>query len=69
MKDFLFCANFKKIFINHTIVTIVDNARTHTARKYDLSFLNKGEGTKCHYKTISWDDDSEVKSIECFKMV
>ena len=57
----------KKIVNNHTIVTIVDNARTHTTRKYDLSILNKGEGTKCYYKTISFDDNGELKSIKCFK--
>ncbi|CAF1256310.1 unnamed protein product [Rotaria magnacalcarata] len=38
---------FKKCFSNHQIEIIVDNARTHSARAYNLSDFGKGISTRC----------------------
>lgn len=57
---------FKKSFANCKIEVIVDNARTHTAKPYDLNLLAKGSGTKCPYDKIEWIEDNHKKSIDCF---
>jgi hypothetical protein len=35
---------YKTIFKNHKIIIIVDNARTHTAKKYDINLISKRPG-------------------------
>jgi len=39
----------KTIFKNHKIVLLVDNARTHSEKKYDNTLLFKKSGTNCPY--------------------
>ena len=51
---------FKKEFEKHQIEIIVDNARTHTAKKYLLNLFNKKPGTNCVYKKIEWTDDDGI---------
>ena len=41
----------------------MDNARTHTAKKYDPNHFNKKPGTNCIYDKIEWIEDSETKSF------
>ena len=58
---------FKTIFKNHRMVVIVDNARTHSAKKYDINQMNKGKNTRCPYNTLEWiEENVEIKSINCF---
>ncbi len=38
---------YKRSFENHQIEVIVDNARTHTAKKYDPNSFNQKPGTNC----------------------
>ena len=57
---------FKRCLANCEVEVIVDNARTHTAKPYDLNLLGEGLGTKCPYVTIEWEEDGEVLSVECF---
>jgi len=52
---------YKKSFQNCEIEVIVDNARTHTAKKYDPNHFNKKPGTNCIYDKIEWIEDSETK--------
>ena len=49
------------------MVVIVDNARTHSAKKYDINQMNKGKNTRCPYNTLEWiEENVEIKSINCF---
>jgi len=58
---------FKTIFKNHKMVVIVDNARTHSAKKYDINKMNKAKDTSCPYDTLEWtEENGEIKSINCF---
>ena len=57
---------FKKLYRNHQIEILVDNARTHSAKVYDVSLLNKSAGTKCPYKYLEWKENEEVKRIELY---
>lgn len=58
---------FKKAFKYHDIEILVDNARTHSAKIYDINQFNKKSGLKCVYKHIEWIDSSSVKrKISCF---
>ena len=52
---------FKTIFKNHKIVLLVDNARTHTAKKFDKNQLFKKAGTNCLYKFMEWEENGELK--------
>jgi hypothetical protein len=57
---------YKTIFKNHNIVIIVDNARTHTAKKYDINLISKSECTKCPYDKLEWIDKEGIsRSIDC----
>jgi hypothetical protein len=57
---------FKKSFANHSIETIVDNARTHTAVDYDVNLLSKSPNTNCPYDKIEWIEGDLIKSVNCF---
>lgn len=57
---------FKTCFYNHDIEVLVDNARTHSAKIYDVNLLNKSSGTICPYKTIEWTENGIVYKIDCF---
>jgi hypothetical protein len=48
---------FKHEFKDHDIEIIVDNARTHSAKQYDVNHFNKKAGTKCIHETIEWIDE------------
>jgi hypothetical protein len=50
----LFLLKFKKAFENCEIEILVDNARTHSAKIYDVNNFNKSAGTNCIYDTIEW---------------
>ena len=45
---------FKKDFEGHKFEIIVDHARTHSAKQYDINLLGKKPGTACPYRTIEW---------------
>jgi hypothetical protein len=57
---------YKTIFKNHKIVLIVDNARTHTAKKYDSTNLFKKEGTNCPYDSLEWEENGKIKKVNFF---
>lgn len=57
---------FKRAFSNCDVEVLVDNARTHTAKPYDLNLLSKNAGTKCPYVSIDWEENGKVQSVECF---
>jgi len=57
---------FKTIFRNNKIVLLVDNARTHTAKKYDKNLLFKKSGTNCPYETLEWEENGEIKVFNFF---
>lgn len=58
---------FKTIFKNHSFDIIVDNARTHTAVKYDKMLLFKKEGTSCPYDFLEWEDeDGKTQKVSFF---
>lgn len=53
---------FKKQFENCQFDIIVDNAKTHSAKIYDINQFNKRPGTQCVYKTIEWIENGETKT-------
>jgi hypothetical protein len=58
---------YKTIFRNHKIMLFVDNARTHSAKKYDKNMLFKKKGTNCPYEYLEWKDESdEIKRVSFF---
>jgi hypothetical protein len=52
---------FKECFKNSQIEIIVDNARTHSAKVYDVNLFNKKPSTSCEYGSIEWVEDGEIK--------
>ena len=56
----------KKQSILLAVDLLVDNARTHTAKKYDLNLMSKKSGTNCPYETIEWKENGETFKIDCF---
>jgi len=52
---------FKKAFENHEVEIIVDNARTHSAKIYDVNMFNKFPGTSCIYNEIKWTEGDTIK--------
>lgn len=61
---FFIMAKFKKAFKDHSIEIIVDNARTHTTKVYDVKMFNKFPGTNCMYNEIRWEEDGNEKVYE-----
>ena len=57
---------FKSSFKDHDIEIIVDNARTHSTKLYDVNQLGKKPGTKCPYDIIEWNENGVDKHIKCF---
>lgn len=54
---FFIMAQFKRAFKDHLIEIIVDNARTHTTKVYDVKMFNKFPGTNCIYSEIRWEQN------------
>ena len=52
---------FKRSFLNYQIEVIVDNARTHSAKIYDVKMFNKFPVTYCIYDEIKWTEGVEEK--------
>ena len=48
----LFKFKFKKDFIGHKFEILVDNARTHSSKQYDINLLGKRPGTSCTYQKL-----------------
>lgn len=57
---------YKKKFFNHQVEIIVDNARTHSAKDYDVNLLSKSPNTNCPYEKIEWQENDQIKTIKCF---
>jgi hypothetical protein len=57
---------FKTVFKNTDKVIFIDNARTHSAKKYDKTLLFKKSGTNCPYDSIEWTENGESKSVSFF---
>ena len=58
---------FKKCFNNHKIEIVVDNARTHSARAYNLLDFGKGVSTRCPVDQLQWvDDKGATQSLSCY---
>ena len=52
---------FKKCFKNCQFDILVDNAKTHSSKIYDIYQFNKKSGTQCIYDTIEWVENGETK--------
>lgn len=52
---------FKKCFKNCTFDILVDNAKTHSSKVYDINQFNKKAGTQCIYDSIEWYENDETK--------
>jgi hypothetical protein len=52
---------FKRSFLNYQVEVIVDNARTHSAKIYDVRMFNKFPGTNCIYDEIKWMEGDQEK--------
>ena len=61
---FFIMLKFKTIFKNHKIVLLVDNARTHMAKKYDKNLLFKKAGTNCPYEFLEWEESGKSFSMK-----
>ena len=60
---------YKKAFKNHDIEVMVDNARTLSAKIYDINLFNKQPGTKCVYEKIEWqDENSNTITVSCIEL-
>ena len=58
---------FKECFHYHKIEIVVDNARTHSARAYNLSDFGKGISTRCPVDQLRWiDDKGVIQSLSCY---
>ncbi|CAF1532325.1 unnamed protein product, partial [Rotaria sp. Silwood1] len=58
---------FKECFNNHSIEIVVDNARTHSARAYNLLDFGKGVSTRSPVDQLQWVDDKGVtQSLSCY---
>ncbi|CAF1307493.1 unnamed protein product, partial [Didymodactylos carnosus] len=58
---------FKECFNNHSIEIVVDNARTHSARAYNLLEFGKGVSTRCPVDQLQWVDDKGItQSLPCY---
>ena len=58
---------FKKAFDDHVVKIVVDNARTHAAKEYNINDFSKGIGTQCPVDFIDYfDDDGQLVSISCY---
>ncbi len=58
---------FKKEYQNHKIEILLDNARIHTAKQYNLNDFGKGSGTRCPVPFIEYIDEiNNIKKIDCF---
>jgi hypothetical protein len=57
---------YKKFFENADIEILVDNARTHSAKQYDLMNFNKFDSIKiAPYENIEWMENDETRVINC----
>ena len=57
---------YKKSFANADIEILVDNARTHSAKQYDLMNFNKFDSIKkAPYQNIEWLENDETRKIDC----
>ena len=58
---------FKKCFSHAAIEIIVDNARTHSAKQYDLMLINKFDSAeRCTYEIFEWmDSENQSHVINC----
>ena len=54
------------IYKNNKIILLVDNARTHSARKYDKSLLFKKSGTNCPYDCLEWEENGMKRKLSFF---
>ncbi|CAM4846024.1 unnamed protein product, partial [Rotaria magnacalcarata] len=58
---------FKTDYKDHDIDILVDNARTHTARQYNLNDFGKNIGSRCPVDVIEHYDENDIKkTIQCF---
>lgn len=57
---------FKKAFKNFKVEIIVENARIHTAKEYDVNLISKSPGTACPYDKITWIENGNENHVDCF---
>lgn len=58
---------FKQYYEQYQIDSIVDNARTHTAKAYSLQDFGKSVGTRCTVGYLEFlDEDDNQQIIDCF---
>ncbi|CAF4218138.1 unnamed protein product, partial [Rotaria sp. Silwood2] len=58
---------FKEEYRNHKIEVLVDNARTHTAKEYNINDFGKGTGTRCPVSSIEYKDEmNNIRTLDCY---
>ena len=58
---------FKEDFKDHEIEMVMDNARTHWAREYDINDFHKGIDTKCLVDVVEYvDNQGKLVSVPCY---
>lgn len=57
---------YKRVMKNTKKMVLVDNARTHSAKKYDKTLLFKKPGTNCPYDSLEWNENGEIKKVSFF---
>ncbi|CAF1508602.1 unnamed protein product, partial [Didymodactylos carnosus] len=59
---------FKEEYKTHTIEVLVDNARTHTSKKFSVNDFNMKPGTRCPVQSIEYLDPAtnQRKTINCY---
>ena len=53
---------FKTELFGHKLEILVDNARTHSSKLYDINLLGKRPGTACPYQKLEWSI-GELKTL------
>ena len=59
--------NFKEEYKNHNIEVLVDNARIHTGKPFNINDFGRGIGTRCPVSSIEYIDElNNRKTLNCF---
>ena len=66
-EQFFKLLQFKECFKIHKIEIIVDNARTYSARAYNVFDFGKGISTRCPVDQLQWMDyKGVIQSLSCY---
>lgn len=58
---------FSEALKDHSIEILVDNATTHTSKKYSINDFRKAEGYNCPVDYIEWlDEEYNLQTLSCY---